>query len=70
MLCQWSEVVPAVDGEGLKGTVGTLREDVVGSIFCNATLLLTLEPEKIIIDNKKINICLYMVTYNMKAELR
>lgn len=70
MLCQRSEVVPTVDGKGLKSTVGTLREDVVGSIFCNATLLLTFEPEKIITDNEKINICLYLVTDNMIAELR
>lgn len=59
VLCQRCKVVPAMDGKGLKSTVRTLREDVVGSIFCNATLLLTFEPEKIITDNKKFNVCLY-----------
>lgn len=79
MLCQRGEVVPAVDGEGLKSTVRTLREDVVGSIFCDATLLLAFEPEKkrelrkvsvrdFNLDSKMKNICLCLVKNNMKAE--
>lgn len=39
------KVVPAVDGEGLKGPVGTLGKDVVGRILRYAPFLCTLEPE-------------------------
>lgn len=39
------KVVPAVDGEGLKGPVGTLGKDVVGRILRYAPFLRTLEPE-------------------------
>lgn len=46
VLRQRREVVPAVDRKGLESAVGTLREDVVRSIFCNATLFLTFEPKK------------------------
>lgn len=79
VLCQRGEVVPAVDGEGLKSTVRTLREDVVGSIFCDATLLLAFEPEKkralrkvsvrdLNLDSNMKNIWFCLVKNNMKAE--
>lgn len=56
MLCQRGEVVPAVYGEGLKGPVRTLRENVVGSIFGDAALLLAFEPEKKV-ELRKVSVC-------------